>query len=63
MNLFSKYTETSIPNIKKIYINYGLEKTIPNFIYDKMGVKVKYSELKAKRKISTIYCNRCGKLK
>ena len=62
-NLFSKDTEPSIPDIKSICLNCGLEETVPDFIYDEMGSKVKHNELKTKHKVSTIYCNRCGKLK
>ena len=53
----------SIPNIESICLNCGLEETIPNFIYDEMGGKEKHKELKTKQKVSTIYCNRCGKYK
>ena len=62
-NLFSKNTEPSIPDIKSICLNCGLEELVPDFIYDEMGSKVKHNELKTKHKVSTIYCNKCGKLK
>lgn len=52
-----------IPDIKSICLNCGLEETIPDFIYDEMGGKAKHRELKTKQKVSTIYCNRCGKFK
>lgn len=54
---------TYIPDIESICLNCGLEDTIPDFIYDEMSESVKHKELKTKQKVSTIYCNRCGKLK
>ena len=45
-----------IPDIKSICLNCGLEETIPDFIYDEMGGK-------SNQKVSTIYCNKCGKFK
>lgn len=52
-----------IPDVKSICLNCGLEETIPDFIYDEMGGKAKHKELKTEQKVSTIYCNRCGKFK
>ena len=50
-------------DIESICLNCGLEEKVPNFIYDEMGSRVKHKELKTNQKVSTIYCNRCGKFK
>jgi len=50
-------------DIESICLNCGLEELIPDFIYDEMGGKSKHKELKTKQKVSTIYCNKCGKSK
>ena len=55
--------EPVLPDVKSICLSCGFEETIPDFIYDEMGEKEKHKELKTKKKVSTIYCNRCGKYK
>lgn len=55
--------DDDLPDIESICLNCGLEETIPDFIYGEMGGKQKHKELKTKQKVSTIYCNRCGKFK
>ena len=52
-----------LPDVKSICLSCGFEETIPDFIYDEMGGKEKHEELKTKKKVSTIYCNRCSKYK
>ena len=56
------FNDTS-SDIESICLNCGLEEKVPDFIYDEMGSRVKHKELKTNQKVSTIYCNRCGKFK
>ena len=55
--------EERTSDIESICLNCGLEEKIPDFIYDEMCEKKKHNELKTNQKISTLYCNRCQKLK
>ncbi len=50
-------------DIDSICLNCKLEEKIPDFIYGEFSEKVKHKELKTNQAVSTIYCNRCHKLK
>lgn len=59
----NKHNDVPDGDVKSICLNCGYEDTIPDFIYDEFSEKIKHKELKNDKKISTLNCSRCNKLK
>lgn len=53
------FVENNSEDIKTTCLNCGFTEYAPDFIYDECSRK-KY-HFKLKKKVSTLYCNKCGK--